>query len=277
MDPVGRALWYIESHFAEEITLDAVARVAGLSRFPISRAFVAATGRPVMRYVRARRLSEAAKALTDGSADILGVALDAGYGSHEAFTRAFRDQFGMTPEQVRKTRCLDRIALVEAIRMENVRPVALEEPRFETRPGFVVAGLSEHFTEDTQQRIPVLWQRFSPYVDVLSRGDDDVAYGVCTDITDDGAFDYMAAVGVERTDELPPEVVSLQIPEQHYAVFTHKDHVAAIKSTMRAIWSTWLPQSGYKAARGPEFERYDARFDPRTGEGGFEIWVPIER
>jgi AraC family transcriptional regulator len=48
-----------------------------------------------MRYVRGRRLTEAAKVLSDGAPDILTVALDAGYGSHEAFTRAFRDQFGV--------------------------------------------------------------------------------------------------------------------------------------------------------------------------------------
>ncbi|MGE5157753.1 MAG: helix-turn-helix domain-containing protein [Gemmatimonas sp.] len=64
------------------------------------RAFAAATGFSVMRYVRARRLSEAARALARGAPDILSLALEADYGSHEAFTRAFRDHFGMTPEAV---------------------------------------------------------------------------------------------------------------------------------------------------------------------------------
>jgi AraC family transcriptional regulator len=101
MNPVEKALWYIESHFADEISLDDVARVAGVSRFHLVRAFQAATGRPVMRHVRGRRLTEAARVLADGAPDILAVALDAGYGSHEAFTRGFRDQFGLPPEAVR--------------------------------------------------------------------------------------------------------------------------------------------------------------------------------
>ena len=69
-----------------------------------------------MRYMRGRRLSEAARVLANGGADILTVALDFGYGSHEAFTRAFRDQFGVTPESVRAQRHLDNVNLVEAIK-----------------------------------------------------------------------------------------------------------------------------------------------------------------
>ena len=73
----------------------------------MAHAFGRATGWSVMRYVRGRRLSEAARTLAAGATDILAVALDAGYGSHEAFTRAFRDQFGRTPESVRAQRHLD--------------------------------------------------------------------------------------------------------------------------------------------------------------------------
>src|ERR1700730_2814090 len=101
MNPAQKALWFIEGHLARELTLDEVAAIGGVSRYHMVRAFAAATGLSVMRYVRARRLSEAARALAGGAPDILRVALDADYGSHEAFTRAFRDHFGVTPEAVR--------------------------------------------------------------------------------------------------------------------------------------------------------------------------------
>jgi AraC family transcriptional regulator len=107
MNLVGKALWYIESHFAEEISLDDIAAASDVSRYHISRAFGLATGLSAMRYVRGRRLTEAARTLSRGASDILQVALDAGYGSHEAFTRAFRDQFGLTPEAVRSSRSLE--------------------------------------------------------------------------------------------------------------------------------------------------------------------------
>ena len=101
MNPVAKALWFIESHFESAITLSEVAEVAGVSRFHLVRAFGMTTGYPVMRYVRGRRLTEAAKALAHGAPDILTLAIGIGYGSHEAFTRAFREQFGITPDQVR--------------------------------------------------------------------------------------------------------------------------------------------------------------------------------
>ena len=98
---VEKALWFIEHRYGHEITLDDVAEHVGASRFHLSRSFPAATGLSLSAYLRGRRLTEAAKALAAGAPDILAVALDAQYGSHEAFTRAFRDQFGLTPEQVR--------------------------------------------------------------------------------------------------------------------------------------------------------------------------------
>src|SRR3954452_4261120 len=101
MNPAQKALWFVESHLADALTLDEIGAIAGVSRFHLVRAFAAATGLSVMRYVRARRLTEAARRLADGAPDILAVALEAGYGSHEAFTRAFREHFGITPEAAR--------------------------------------------------------------------------------------------------------------------------------------------------------------------------------
>src|SRR3979409_2723569 len=111
MNPAHKALWFIESHLADELTLDEIAAIGGVSRFHMVRAFAAATGLSVMRYVRARRLSEAARALAGGAPDILRVALDADYGSHGAFTRAFREHFRDTPEAVRAETLIDNLKL----------------------------------------------------------------------------------------------------------------------------------------------------------------------
>ena len=277
MYPAQKALWYIESHLAEALTLDEIAGVAGVSRFHLVRAFAAATGLPVMRYVRARRLTEAARALAGGAPDILSLALEADYGSHEAFTRAFRDHFGMTPEAVRAGTCLNQLRLQEPIMMDSTALDHLKPPRFVTGKPLLVAGLGERIThENSGAGIPGQWQRFHQSMDSIPGRVGAVAYGVCCNGDDAGNFDYIAGVEVSDFSDLPREFSRVRIPEQKYAVFTHSDHISTIRRTVNTIWNHWLPASGMKAADAPNFERYDEKFDSITGNGGLEIWVPVK-
>jgi AraC family transcriptional regulator len=275
MNPAQRALWYIESHLAEPMTLDEISEVGGVSRFHMVRAFSAATGFPVMCYVRARRLTEAARSLARGAPDILSLALEADYGSHEAFTRAFRDHFGVTPETVRAATCVQKLKLQEPILMDSTMLDNLAPPRFETAKAFLVAGVGERIACDNGAIIPSLWHRFHQEVADIPARIGNVAYGVCCNGDDAGNFDYIAGVEVSDFSDLPRRYGRIRIPEQRYAVFTHTDHVASIRRTVNTIWNQWLPASGLKAADAPNFERYDERFDPATGNGGFEIWVPV--
>jgi AraC family transcriptional regulator len=275
MNPAQKALWFIESHLADALTLDEIAGVAGISRFHLVRAFAVATGFSVMRYVRARRLSEAARALAGGAPDILNLALDADYGSHEAFTRAFRDHFGVTPEAVRSSACLDHLKLVEPILMDSTVTDQLQPPRFTTARPLLIAGVSDRFSHENGAGIPGLWQRFHQSVADIPGRIGQVAYGVCCNGDDSGNFDYIAGVEVSDYSDLPREFSRVRIPEQKYAVFAHRDHVSSIRRTVNTIWNHWLPASGLKMADAPTFERYDENFDPLTGNGGFEIWVPV--
>jgi AraC family transcriptional regulator len=276
MNPAQKALWFIESHLADALTLDDIAGVAGISRFHMVRAFAAATGLSVMRYVRARRLTEAARALAGGAPDILKLALEADYGSHEAFTRAFRDHFGVTPEAVRSSMRLDHLKLQEPILMDSTLTDNLQAPRFLTGKPLLVAGLGERFSHENGAGIPGLWQRFHQSVANIPARVGKVAYGVCCNGDDAGNFDYIAGVEVSDFTDLPREFARVRIPEARYAVFTHRDHVSSIRRTVNTIWNHWLPASGFKMADAPTFERYDENFDPLTGNGGFEIWVPIK-
>jgi AraC family transcriptional regulator len=276
MNPAQKALWYIESHLGKALSLDEIADVAGVSRFHMVRAFAAATGFSVMRYVRARRLTVAARALAGGAPDILGLALDADYGSHEAFTRAFRDHFGITPEAVRAATCLDHLKLQEPILMDSTATDNLDPPRFTTSKPLLVAGVGDRFSHENGAGIPGLWQRFHMSVAHVPGRVGQVAYGVCCNGDDAGNFDYIAGVEVTDFSELPREFMRVHIPEQKYAVFAHREHISTIRRTINAIWNHWLPASGFQMADAPNFERYDETFDPSTGNGGFEIWVPIK-
>jgi AraC family transcriptional regulator len=276
MNPVTKALWFIESHFADDVTLAEISEIAGVSRFHMVRAFGVTTGHSVMRYVRSRRLTEAARALVNGAPDILMVALDAGYGSHEAFRRAFRDQFGLTPDRVRAGGTMDGLLLVEAFEMEKTEKTELPAPRMVDGRALLVAGLGERFAFENAAGIPALWQRFGPHIGHVPGQVGIVAYGVCHNNDDAGGFDYVAAVEVADFSALPQDFTRIRLPAQRYAVFSHAGHVSATKATFTAIFNDWLPASGYRMADAPLFERYDHRFDARTGDGGFEIWVPVK-
>jgi len=276
MDPVGKALWFIESHFNSELTLEEVASIAGVSRYHMTRAFGEATGHSVMRYVRGRRLTEAARLLANGAPDILTVALDSGYGSHEAFTRAFHDQFGMTPEAMRAERRLTQISLMEPIKMEENVNKLIENPRFEQGRVLLIAGLGDHYTCETSAGIPAQWQKFVPHIGTVPRQIGNTAYGVRCNNDDDGTFDYICCVEVSGFAALPADWTHLRIAPQRYAVFRHRDHISTIRSTWSAIWNRWLPQSGLEVVDAPDFERYSEEFDSKTGLGGCEIWIPIK-
>jgi AraC family transcriptional regulator len=268
---VAKALWYIENNYHRELSLDDVAAVCEASRFHLTRAFGMATGMSLMRYLRARRMTEAAHLLAAGAGDILSVALEAGYGSHEAFTRAFRDQFGLTPEALRGQGHCEGLALVPAIRLDHRSATAMAAPRLIDHPGFKVAGLRERYQHETAAAIPALWQRFAACAIPPNRvGQHE--FGVCSE-AEGGGFDYTC--GVEVRGAAPAGLVLLPLPAQRYAAFFHAGHISAIRMTWRAIFEEWLPASGLRATDGHQFERYDERFDQTTGDGGVEIWIPV--
>jgi AraC family transcriptional regulator len=276
-NPAEKALWFIESHFREEISLDDIAQAAGVTRYHLSRLFGLVAGRPIMQYVRGRRLTEAARLLAQGAPDILAVAIEVGYGSHEAFTRAFRDQFGLTPEGIRARRSLQNVELVEAIKMDESLLTNLQPPRFEQGRTLLISGLSERYDDQTSAGIPAQWQRFLPHFSHIPGQLGRVAYGVLCNGDNAGNTEYISGVEVSDFARVPKEFARLRIAEQQYAVFTHRDHISTIRQVWATIFNKWLPESGYQLAEGPEFERYGEEFDPMTGKGGFEIWIPIRK
>jgi AraC family transcriptional regulator len=257
--------------------LEDVAACAGVSRFHLTRAFTSVTGLSIMRYLRARRLTNAARSLAEGAADILSVAIDAGYGSHEAFTRAFRDQFGLTPEAIRAQGHLSNVKLLEDVRMNQAVIVDLESPRIETNVPMLLAGVAERYEGAAcGAGIPSQWQRFGKYLGHVPGQIGNVAYGVCYNTDDEGNMDYLCAVEVADFSKLSAELTRLRIPAQRYAVFFHAGHISGIRNTWTSIWSSWLPQQKNEVADAPFFERYNEKFDIHSGNGGVELWVPLK-
>ena len=280
MNPAQKALWYIESHLADALTLDEIAAVGGVSRFHMVRAFAEVTGLSVMRYVRARRLSEAARALADGAPDILNAGAGGGLrlarSIHPRVPRPFwRHARSGAPGGMR------RQTQATGADHDGFNPHRKSASRRVSKPArpCSIAGVGERYNhgDGGMAGIPGQWQRYHHRGRTrFPTGSARSAYGVCCNGDDSGNFDYIAGVEVSDFSDLPREFSRVRIPAQRYAVFTHTEHISTIRRTVGTIWNEWLPASGLSVADAPNFERYDEKFDPATGNGGLEIWVPVK-
>jgi AraC family transcriptional regulator len=151
-------------------------------------------------------------------------------------------------------------------------------PRFENGKAMTIAGLRGHFTFSDWQGIPAQWTNF------MSRGPlpnetGDAHYGLCFGAPN--GFDYLSGVEVSSLEGLPADLQHSNVPAQRYAVFTHNEHVSRLRNTLDMIWRKWLPTSGYQANPGTNgapdfFERYGKNFNPQTGTGDIEVWLPVK-
>lgn len=99
---VNRILSYVENNLENDLTLEEIARELHYSKFYVERVFKEHTGQPLYRYMKNRRLNEAAKKLVETKRPIVEIALEAGYRSQQAFTQAFHEVYGLSPQKCRK-------------------------------------------------------------------------------------------------------------------------------------------------------------------------------
>ena len=158
----------------------------------------------------------------------------------------------------------------------RAQALGLGTPRFEHGREMIVAGLNESYTFETRGKIPVQWENFVPHIGKVPGQMGNVAYGICWNNRPEHGFDYLSGVEVKDAAKLPAEFATVRLPAREYAVFTHRDHVSTIGNTIDKISNSWVPQAGLNVASAPCFERYTEEFNPQTGMGGMEIWIPLE-
>ena len=275
MTLVDRAVWQMETKLCQPLSLTKLSDLCAVSPFHLSRTFRSATGLSPMTYLRARRLSAAAEALAAGDEDILTIALEMQYGSHEAFTRAFASYFGVLPSNLRAARSTQSVVLLEPLKMKNSLLVDVAAPKIKERDAFRVIGLSTHCTFEDVSAIPLLWQTFNEREDDIPSAVSGAAYGVCCDADEAGRFRYVAGMETTAATGIPECMDTVSIPANRYAVFTHSGHVSDLPKTVYTIWNKALPDAGLEPKQAPDFELYDRRFDPLTGRGVVEIWIPV--
>src|SRR5689334_5347814 len=99
---LNRLVDLVEERLGEDVDVAAVARSAGSSEYHLRRMFSSLAGMPLSEYVRRRRMTVAAGDVVRGAGDLLGIAVRYGYGSAEAFGRAFQAVHGVSPGRARR-------------------------------------------------------------------------------------------------------------------------------------------------------------------------------
>jgi AraC family transcriptional regulator len=168
-----------------------------------------------------------------------------------------------------------------SIKRKTTDAGALGAARFEAGPALLVAGIRRRVVGTEANPIPAQWKQAVATMGGVKGRMGSEAYGVAFGMDEEaGAFDYLAGIALGKPVPLPLGWSKIRIPAQKYAVFTHKGHVSGIRRTMTKIFGSWLPGSAHALPRiTPKqvffFERYGRDFNPSTGRGGIEIWLPI--
>lgn len=147
-------------------------------------------------------------------------------------------------------------------------------PRYETPSPMVLAGVRKTYTFAGRSGIADHWRAFTARMGAIPGEIGAAAYGVVTDPTGAGDFDYMTAVEIEE-GAAPEGLERVQVEATRFAVFRHEGSVASLGETMSAIHRGFLPEVRDRVVVGI-IERYGESFDPATGEGGFDIIVPLK-
>lgn len=142
------------------------------------------------------------------------------------------------------------------------------------KPDLTFVGLKYHGKPQSDD-IPQLWNRFmARFGELRHVTEHGISYGVSDNFDEStGEFDYVAAVRVSSAENVPDDMIVVQIPAQSYAVFSCT--LANLGETYQQIYGTWLPQSGYRRASAPEFEVYGEDFNPNDPNSQFSVFIPI--
>ena len=259
---IVRTLVYIQEHLDDALELEQVASVAAFSSFHFHRIFRGLVGESLKEYVRRLRLERAARNLKQLDGPIIEIALQAGFETHESFTRAFGDMFGISPSAYRTAHKpapesasgthLDDVSGYRPPDYPDLPPVEVKE-----LPPMRLLFL-RHVGPYTQ--VGATWGRLMSWAGMRGLlGPNMKLIGIVhddPDVTPPDKVRYDAAVVVNRPVQPEGEFGVMELAGGSYAVVTHKGPYEGLGKTYQRVYGGWLPQSGYQPREAPSFEQY---------------------
>ena len=283
---LNRLVDFVEEHLTEEIDIAGLARALGTTEYHLRRMFSSLAGMPLSEYIRRRRMTVAAADVVRGEDDLLGIAVRYGYGSTEAFGRAFRAVHGVGPGDVRRDGGPLRTQPQLRFRL-TVEGNTTMDTRIADRPAFRLIGHAA--------RVPLIHQGVNPHIQPHIAALPPQEHPRLKELsnTEPGGTapgerrrrprlhrgqraDLPARRRRPRDTPVPDDLDAIEVPAGAWAVFrTAGPYPPALQSAWAATATDWFPSNPWRLRPGPSIVAIlDRAADFSTAT--CELWLPIE-
>ncbi|WP_104181799.1 helix-turn-helix domain-containing protein [Arthrobacter sp. B0490] len=282
MEEWNRAIDLIEADLPARVDVGRLARVALTSEYHFRRMFASLAGIPLGEYIRRRRLTAATGEIVAGHA-VLEVALRYGYGSAEAFTRAFKALHGMTPSEARRPGAVLRSQPQVRFQLRVEGNIEMKH-RIMSKDAFRLVG--------RRARVRIVYEGPNPDIEQFERTLDPALRTLLEEVSDteplgllavtetseqpeeDGSeADYWRAAATSRS--APDGLDCREVPAGLWVVFETE---GAFPDVLQRLWAdaaaAWFPANPYRWAPGPQM--LSVQPDPGGQTGCGRLWIPIE-
>lgn len=276
----------VEQDLTQDVDVARAAAACGTTEYHLRRMFSSLAGMPLSEYVRRRRMTVAAADLVSGSGDLLDVAVRHGYGSAEAFGRAFASVHGVSPGQARRDggpfRSQSRLRFrltVEGAHPMDVRLVTLPAFRLvghAARVPLVHHGVNPAIVEHVASLDPAEHPRLTALGDAEPRGLLAVSTDLDPDRREGTELTYLHGVAVTDAVAVPDDLDVVAVPPGTWAAFRA---AGPYPDTLQTLWAStatvWFPSNPWRLRPGPEVVAVLERAEDFT-TATVELWLPVE-
>jgi len=284
---LNRLVDLVEESLTEEIDVAELAVALGTTEYHLRRMFSSLAGMPLSEYVRRRRMTVAAASVISGEDDLLGIALRHGYGSTEAFGRAFRAVHGSTPGAVRRDGGPLRTQPQLRFRL-TVEGSTTMDTRIVERPAFRLVGHAA--------QVPLIHEGINPHIQAhvaaipveehlrlkgLGTTEPSGLLAVSIDLdpdrTEGSELTYLHGVAVTEETPVPEDLDEIDVTAGVWAAFRASGpYPRAMQELWAATATEWFPSNPWRLRPGPEIVAVlDRAEDFSTAT--CELWLPVER
>jgi AraC family transcriptional regulator len=283
---LNRLVELVEHHLDDDLNLASLATELGTTEYHLRRMFSSLAGMPLSEYIRRRRMSVAAADVL-GDQDLLSIAVRYGYGSTEAFGRAFRSVHGVSVGDVKRNGGPLRTQPQLRFRLTVEGNITMDT-RIIDRPVFLLVG---HAT-----RVPLIHEGINPHIrshiaslpaaeharlkslsNTEPAGLLQVSADVDPDYIEGSELTYLHGVAVTGAAPVANDLDTIEVPAGTWAVFrTEGEYPAALQKVWAATATDWFPSNPWRLRPGPSIVAVLDRADDFSTATS-ELWLPVER